>query len=220
MKDESTNFGGPAASATDAPSLPAAVDRAIFQAELNEPRVREAAHTRECDAIAAAPRRLPMVEVDATLALIGPHGPLTLLEASTGADSSSLLLHVAPRPTRARAVRRLHVVTTQVAELSCLHSLDIAYAVFCQGPYDESIPYRDFMGWDMPWYSAQAVLEALFVGCQIHRHGLRRRGQRRICTVTNRSRHIRYRGAPQPDMLLPHGRNSSRVAGGLRVNRC
>jgi predicted dithiol-disulfide oxidoreductase (DUF899 family) len=25
----------------------------------------------------------------------------------------------------------------------------------CQGPYDESIRYRDFMGWDMPWYSAQ-----------------------------------------------------------------
>ena len=32
MKDESTNLGGPAVSATDA--LPAAVDRATFQAEL------------------------------------------------------------------------------------------------------------------------------------------------------------------------------------------
>ena len=41
MKDESINLGGPAVSATDAPSLPAAVDRATFQAELDRLRVRE-----------------------------------------------------------------------------------------------------------------------------------------------------------------------------------
>jgi hypothetical protein len=55
-------------------------------------------------------------------------------------------------------------VTTQVAELSYLHSRDITYAVFCQGPYDESFRYRDFMGWDMPWYSAQDSLHSLLVG--------------------------------------------------------
>ena len=58
-------------------------------------------------------------------------------------------------------------VTTQVAELSYLHSRDITYAVFCQGPYDESVRYRDFMGWDMPWYSAHASLGALLSGRQI-----------------------------------------------------
>jgi predicted dithiol-disulfide oxidoreductase (DUF899 family) len=58
-------------------------------------------------------------------------------------------------------------VTTQVSELSYLHSRDITYAVFCQGPYDESKRYRDFMGWTMPWYSAQASLDALLVGRQI-----------------------------------------------------
>jgi Bacterial protein of unknown function (DUF899) len=30
-----------------------------------------------------------------------------------------------------------------------------------QGPYPESARYRDFMGWHMPWYSAQASLAAL-----------------------------------------------------------
>ena len=38
----------------NAPSLPATVDRASFQAELDELRAREKAHTREGDAIAAA----------------------------------------------------------------------------------------------------------------------------------------------------------------------
>ena len=57
--------------------------------------------------------------------------------------------------------------TSQVAELSYLHSRDITYAVLCQGPYEESIRYRDFMGWDMPWYSALDSLDALLVGRQI-----------------------------------------------------
>lgn len=84
MKDQSSNLDRPSASPTQTPSLPAAVDRAAFQAELDTLRVREKAHTREGDAIAAARRRLPMVEVDANLELIGPHGPLTLLDTFEG----------------------------------------------------------------------------------------------------------------------------------------
>ena len=58
--------------------------------------------------------------------------------------------------------------TTSVQELSYLHSRDITYAVFCQGPYAESGRYRDFMGWEMPWYSAaQDSLETLLVGRRV-----------------------------------------------------
>ena len=45
-------------------AAPNIVDRSTFQAELGALRAREKAHTREGDAIAAARRRLPMVEVD------------------------------------------------------------------------------------------------------------------------------------------------------------
>jgi len=84
MTDESANLSVPGAGATRAPGLPAAVDRATFQAELDLLRAREKAHTREGDAISAARRRLPMVEIDASLTLIGPHGPLTLLGTFEG----------------------------------------------------------------------------------------------------------------------------------------
>jgi predicted dithiol-disulfide oxidoreductase (DUF899 family) len=57
--------------------VPAVVDRGTFQAELDALRVREKAHTREGDAIAAARRRLPMVEVDGTIRLIGERGAVT-----------------------------------------------------------------------------------------------------------------------------------------------
>ncbi|WP_431899868.1 DUF899 family protein [Nonomuraea sp. bgisy101] len=168
MKDESTNLVGQAAGATNAPSLPAAVDRATFQAELDRLRVREKAHTREGDAIAAARRRLPMVEVAADLTLTGPHGPLTLLEAFEGRRQLIAYYFMwnpgRPAPEQCEGCTGY---TTQVAELSYLHSRDITYAVFCQGPYYEGVRYRDFMGWDMPWYSAHASLDTLLVGRHI-----------------------------------------------------
>jgi predicted dithiol-disulfide oxidoreductase (DUF899 family) len=54
--------------------------------------------------------------------------------------------------------------TSQVRELTYVHSRDVTYATFCQGPYTESARYRDFMGWEMPWYSAQDSLDTLLVG--------------------------------------------------------
>ena len=168
MNDEATGSGLPAAGPTKAAVLPAAVDRATFQAELGKLRAREKAHTREGDAIAAARRRLPMVEVDANLALTGPDGPLTLLEAFEGRRQLiSYYFMWSPGRPAAEQCEGCTWVTTQVAELSYLHSRDITYAVFCQGPYDESIRYHDFMGWDMPWYSAQPSVEALLVGRQV-----------------------------------------------------
>src|SRR6201993_1147537 len=63
---------------------PKIVDRSTFQAELDALRVREKTHTREGDAITAARRRLPMVEVDGTTPLIGERGAVTLLDTFEG----------------------------------------------------------------------------------------------------------------------------------------
>jgi hypothetical protein len=57
--------------AIEGAAVPAVVDRASWQAQLDDLLVREKAHTREGDAIAAARRRLPMVEVDPALPLTG-----------------------------------------------------------------------------------------------------------------------------------------------------
>jgi len=50
---------------------PEVADRNTFQAELDALRAREKAHTKEGDAIAAARRRLPMVEVRGATPLVG-----------------------------------------------------------------------------------------------------------------------------------------------------
>src|SRR5215469_5209039 len=65
---------------SDKLAAPKIVDRNTFQAELDALRVREKAHTKEGDDIAAARRRLSMVEVDGATPLIGERGAVTLLD--------------------------------------------------------------------------------------------------------------------------------------------
>jgi predicted dithiol-disulfide oxidoreductase (DUF899 family) len=150
---------------------PKIVDRSAFQAELDALLLREKAHTKEGDAIAAARRRLPMVEVDPALALIGPGGPVTLLDTFEGRRqliAYYFMWHAGhPAPEQCEGCTW---VTTQVRELSYLHSRGVTFAVFCQGPYEETARYRNFMGWEMPWYSvSQDSLDILLVGRRVGR---------------------------------------------------
>ena len=71
---------------TALPGRPPVVDRATWQAARDELLVREKAHTREGDAIAAARRRLPMVEFDGKLEVVGPEGPVPFLDLFQGRD--------------------------------------------------------------------------------------------------------------------------------------
>ena len=148
--------------------IPAVVDRGTFQAQLDQLRQREKAHTREGDAIAAARRRLPMVEIDGTTPLVGERGRLSLLDAFEG--RRLLIAYYFMWRTGRTAEEQCEGctwVTSQVHELSYLHQRDATFAVLCQGPYDESARYRDFMGWQMPWYSALDSLQTLLVGRRI-----------------------------------------------------
>jgi predicted dithiol-disulfide oxidoreductase (DUF899 family) len=151
-------------------AVPKVVDRGAFQAELDALRVREKTHTREGDAIAAARRRLPMVEVNPGIMLVGAHGPVTLLDTFEGRRqliAYYFMWHAGhPAPEQCEGCTW---VTTQVRELSYLHSRDVTFAVFSQGPYQESARYRDFMGWEVPWYSALGSLELLLIGRRIGR---------------------------------------------------
>ena len=149
---------------------PKLVDRTTFDAQLDALRVREKAHTHGGDAIAAARRRLPMVEVDPAITLIGPRGAVKLLdvfERRRQLIAYYFMWHTGhPAPEQCEGCTW---VTTQVRELSYLHSRDVTFAVFCQGPYEESARYRDFMGWEMPWYSALGSLETLLIGRRVGR---------------------------------------------------
>jgi predicted dithiol-disulfide oxidoreductase (DUF899 family) len=153
----------------DEHGAPKVVDRSTFQTELDALRLREKAHTRQGDAIAAARRRLPMVEVDGRTPLIGERGAVTLLDAFEGRRQLIVYYFMwhAGRPAPEQC-EGCTFYTSQVRELSFIHSRDVTYATFAQGPYEESARYRDFMGFEMPWYAApRDSLEALLVGRKV-----------------------------------------------------
>ena len=135
------------------PAMPPIVDRDTWQEQVAE-LLREKAHTREGDAIAAARRRLPMVEVDPSTPLIGASGEVTLLDAFEGRTQLFASYHMwhTGRPA-ADQCEGCTFNTGHVLELGYLHSRDVTFAVFCEGPFEESNRYREFMGWEMPWYS-------------------------------------------------------------------
>jgi len=160
--------------------LPPTLDRAVYEAEVERLRVREKAHTREGDAIAAARRRLPKVEVDGGLELLSEGGPTTLLDVFEGRRQllAYYFMWWPGRPAQDQCEGCTHYIN-QVGDLSALHSRDITFAVMIQGrntayepgdaqeSYDASLHYRDFMGWTMPWYSAQTSLESLLPGREL-----------------------------------------------------
>ena len=114
--------------------------------------------------------------------------------------------------------------TAQVRELSFIHSRDVTYATFCQGPYEESARYRNFMGWHMPWYAAsRQSLETLLVGRKVGmmhivcylRQGDRvfetywttRRGVEMMATATHCSTLLFTGGKRRGRIRLPAGRS-------------
>jgi predicted dithiol-disulfide oxidoreductase (DUF899 family) len=73
-----------------------------------------------------------------------------------------------PAALRQSSARVAPSIRRRSAELTHLHSRDVTYATFCQGPYEEGVRYRNFMGWEMPWYSApRNSLETLLVGRRV-----------------------------------------------------
>jgi hypothetical protein len=80
---------------------------------------------------ASAGHRPGQLAGGAAILVTGEHGPVPLLEVFEGRTFFNGL----------------------VSERSHLHSRDVTFATFCQGPYQESIAY--FMGWRMLWYSAR-----------------------------------------------------------------
>ncbi len=146
--------------------VPQVTDRATWQARIDELRVKEKAHTRAGDALAAERRRLPMVEVDPTTPLIGADGPVSLIDIFDGRSQLITYFHMwhAGKPA-AEQCEGCTFNTSHIDDLSYLNSRDASYAVLSEGPYEESSRYRDFMGYSAPWYSVpQDAVDRLIAG--------------------------------------------------------
>lgn len=147
------------------PAVPPIVDRETWQREREALLVREKAHTREGDAIAAARRRLPMTEVDATAVVVGDDGPTPLLDVFAGRDQLVAYKHMWHRGKPIEEQCEGCTLSIWSFQDACyLHARGVSFAVFCEGPWEEVRPFRDFMGYPVPWYSIEGVDDPAVAG--------------------------------------------------------
>jgi predicted dithiol-disulfide oxidoreductase (DUF899 family) len=145
---------------TNLTGRPPVVDAATWRAARDELLVREKAHTREGDAIAAARRRLPMVEIDATVQVVGPDGPVPFLDLFQGRDELLVYKHMwwdgAPHQGQCEGCT---VAAWHLRDAVYLNARGVSFAVLTTGAWDEVAPYLEFMGYTQPWYSVREVTE-------------------------------------------------------------
>lgn len=147
-----------------ADATPPVVDRAAWQANLDELLVREKAHTHEGDAIAAARRRLPMTEVPADARVVGPDGEVDFLDVFEGRSQLIAYSHMFhDGKSFDQQCEGCTFFTAGAQRSAYLHSRDITLAIFSEGTFEESQPYFDFVGNSLPLYSARGA-DSLLAG--------------------------------------------------------
>ncbi|PUB26256.1 putative dithiol-disulfide oxidoreductase (DUF899 family) [Promicromonospora sp. AC04] len=174
-------------------AVPPVVGREAWQAARDELLAREKAHTREGDAIAAARRRLPMTEVDATATVVGRDGPTTLLDLFEGREELVVYKHMwhLGKPIQNQC-EGCTLTYFAVQNPAYLNARGVSFAVFAKGPYEELAPFVEFMGYPEHWYSVLDIEEPILGGDVFEDFGtwvvFLRQGDRVFLTYRNTGR--------------------------------
>ena len=143
---------------TALPGRPPVVDLATWQAARNELLVREKAHTRAGDALAAARRRLPRVEFDGTVEVVGPDGPVPFLDLFQGRDELVVYQHMwydgAPHQGQCEGCTD---AAWHMRDAVYLNARGVSFAILTAGRWNEVASFVEFMGYTQPWYSVRDV---------------------------------------------------------------
>jgi predicted dithiol-disulfide oxidoreductase (DUF899 family) len=143
---------------TALPGRPPVVNLATWQAARDALLLREKAHTHEGDAIAAARRRLPMVEFDAAVEVVGADGAVPFLDLFQGRDELVVYKHMwwdgAPHQGQCEGCT---TTAWHLKDAVYLNARGISFAILTSGRWDEVAPYLEFMGYTQPWYSVRDV---------------------------------------------------------------
>ncbi|MGY1743284.1 MULTISPECIES: DUF899 family protein [unclassified Blastococcus] len=174
--------------ATALPGRPPVVHLATWQAARAELLVREKAHTREGDAIAAARRRLPMVEVDAATEVVGAAGPVPFLDLFQGREElvvyHSMWYDGAPPQGQCEGCT---FTLWHLRDAAYLNARGVSFAVLTSGPWDEVAAFVQFMGYTQPWHSVRGV-EAPIATAEGHLVCYLRDGDRAYLTYSTTGR--------------------------------
>jgi predicted dithiol-disulfide oxidoreductase (DUF899 family) len=132
-------------------ALPDIVDRQAWTRAHASLLQEEKELTRRATELAARRRRQPMLELDTGHEFDGPAGRVRLPDLFEG--RSQLLLYHFWFPEDGEPCTGCSMFTDQVSELAHLHARDTSLALVSRALQDRIAPYRDRMGWQVPWYT-------------------------------------------------------------------
>ena len=109
--------------------------------------------TRQRDALNAERRRLPMVEIGKPYVFEGSDGEVGLLDLFEG-RGQLLIYHFMFDPAWDEGCPSCSFLIDNVGHLAHLHARDTTLALVSRAPLATIEPYRQRMGWAVPWYSS------------------------------------------------------------------
>lgn len=128
-----------------------------WQQERDALLVAEKEATRRLDALAARRRRLPMVQFRNDYTFEGPDGTRTLLDLFDGRSQLVVyqFMDVGPDGFCPGCTNLTNSVPrTAVAELA---DADVSWVTVSNMPLSQIQPYRERMGWTLPFYSSRGT---------------------------------------------------------------
>jgi predicted dithiol-disulfide oxidoreductase (DUF899 family) len=138
-------------------ALPPVVSADQWRAARDRLMVKEKAHTRAGDALAAERRRLPMVRIDKDYVFEGPAGRARLVDLFQGCRQL-LLYHFMFAPGVGgwpdAGCPGCSWFVDQIGHLEHLQARDVSFALVSRAPLANIERYRARMGWTLPWFSS------------------------------------------------------------------
>jgi predicted dithiol-disulfide oxidoreductase (DUF899 family) len=133
-------------------NLPEVVSAEQWEAAHERLLAKEKEATRASDALAAERRRQPMFRIEKDYEFEGPEGKVGLRDLFEG-RRQLIVYHFMFGPTQDVGCDGCCFFADQVPHLAHLHARDTSFAMVSRAPLAKIEPFKERMGWNIPWYS-------------------------------------------------------------------
>jgi predicted dithiol-disulfide oxidoreductase (DUF899 family) len=134
-------------------NLPKIVSRDEWLTARKELLKEEKEVTLRQDALSARRRELPMVKLDKGYVFDGPGGKTGLLDVFEG-RRQLIIYHFMFAPDDSEGHNSCSLLVDNISHEEHLHALDTTIALVSRAPLSKLLPFKERMGWTIPWYSS------------------------------------------------------------------
>jgi predicted dithiol-disulfide oxidoreductase (DUF899 family) len=134
-------------------NLPPVVSQEDWEEARRQLLVKEKELTRSSDELAAERRRLPRVRIEKDYVFEGSDGEARLVDLFDG-RRQLIVYHFMFGPNQEVGCDGCSMFVDQVGHLAHLHARDTSFALVSRAPLAKIEPYRQRMGWSIPWFSS------------------------------------------------------------------